>query len=165
MWELDYKESWARWIDAFELWCGESFLRVPWATGRSNQSILTEISPKYSLEGLMLKLKFQYFGHLMERSDSLEKTHAENDWTQEEKGTTEDELVRWHHQLNGLNLEQALGFGDGQGSLVCCSPWGQKESDRTEQLNWTRLHMPGFPVLPHLPEFTQNHVNSFVVTI
>ena len=74
MWELDYKESWARWIDAFELWCGESFLRVPWATGRSNQSILTEISPKYSLEGLMLKLKFQYFGDLRRRTDSLEKT-------------------------------------------------------------------------------------------
>ena len=85
----------------------------------------------------MLKLKFQYFGHLMERSDSLEKTHAENDWTQEEKGTTEDELVRWHHQLNGLNLEQALGFGDGQGSLVCCSVWGHKELDTTEQVNWT----------------------------
>ena len=73
-WELDYKESWAQWIDAFELWCGKRLLRVPWAARRSNQSILKEISPKYSLEGLMLKLKFQYFGHLMGRSDSFEKT-------------------------------------------------------------------------------------------
>ena len=164
-WELDYKESWAQWIDAFELWCGKRLLRVPWAARRSNQSILKEISPKYSLEGLMLKLKFQYFGHLMGRSDSFEKTHAENDWRQEEKGTTEDELVRWHHQFNGLELEQTPGFGDGQGSLVCCSPCGQKELDRTEQLNWTRLHMSGFPVLHHFQEFAQNHVNYFVVTI
>ena len=81
------------------------------------------------------------------------------------KGTTEDELVRWHHRFNGLELEQTPGFGDGQGSLVCYSPWGQKELDRTEQLNWTRLHMSGFPVLHHFQEFAQNHVNYFVVTI
>ena len=83
-WELDYKESWMQWIDAFELWRGKRLLRVPWAARRSNQSILKEISSKYSLEGLMLKLKFQYFGHLMGRRDSFEKTHTENDWRQEE---------------------------------------------------------------------------------
>ena len=74
MWELDYKESWVWRIDAFELWCWRRRLRVPWTVRRSNQSILKEISPGCSLEGLMLKLKLQYFGHLMVRVDSLEKT-------------------------------------------------------------------------------------------
>ena len=74
MCELDYKEVEHRRIDAFELWCWRRLLRVPWTARRSNQSILKEISPEYSLEGLMLKLKFQYFGHLMRRADSLEKT-------------------------------------------------------------------------------------------
>ena len=90
----------------------------------------------------MLKLKFQYFGHLMWRNDSLEKkkTDAGKDWRQEEKGATEDELVGWHHPLHGHEFEQVLGVADGQGSLVCCRPWGHKESDMTEQLNllnWT----------------------------
>ena len=76
-------------------------MRVPWTARRSNQSILKEISPEYSLEGLMLKLKLQYFGHLLQRVDSLEKTDAGRDWGQEEKGTTEDEMAGWHHRLNG----------------------------------------------------------------
>ena len=74
MWELDYKESWAPKNWCFELWCWRRLLRVPWTAGRCNQSILKEISPEYSLEGLMLKLKLQYFGHLMQRADSFEKT-------------------------------------------------------------------------------------------
>ena len=74
MWELDYKEIECRIIDAFELWCWRRLLRVPWTARRSNQSILKEISPEYPLEGLMLKLKIQYFGHLMQRANSLEKT-------------------------------------------------------------------------------------------
>ena len=80
-------------IDAFELWCWRRLLRVPWTAGRFNQSILKEISPGCSLEGLMLKLKLQYLGHLMRRVDSLEKTDAGRDWGQEEKGTTEDEVA------------------------------------------------------------------------
>ena len=72
-------------------------MRVPWTVRRSNQSILKEISPGCSLEGMMLKLKFQYFGHLMGRVDSLEKTDVGRDWRQEEKGTTEDEMAGWHH--------------------------------------------------------------------
>ena len=72
-------------------------MRVPWIARRSNQSILKEISLGCSLEGLMLKLKLQYFGHLMQRADSLEKTDAGRDWGQEEKGTTEDEMAGWHH--------------------------------------------------------------------
>ena len=80
-------------IDAFELWCWRRLLRVPWTAGRFNQSILKEISPGCSLEGLMLKLKLQYLGHLMRRVDSLEKTDAGRDWGQEEKRTTEDEVA------------------------------------------------------------------------
>ena len=84
-------------IDAFELWCWRRLLRVPWTSKRSNQSILKEISLGISLEGLMLKLKLQYFGHLMRRVDSLEKTDAGRNWGQEEKGMTEDEMAGWHH--------------------------------------------------------------------
>jgi len=80
-------------------------LRVPWTARRSNQSILKEIGPGCSLEGLMLKLKLQYFGHLMRRVDSLEKTDAGRDWGQEEKVMTEDEMAGWHHQLDGHEFE------------------------------------------------------------
>ena len=84
--------------DALELWCCRKLLRVPWTARRSNQSILKEISPEHSLEGLMLKLKLQYFGHLMRRVDSLEKTLKLGGIEgQEEKGTTEDEMAGWHH--------------------------------------------------------------------
>ena len=95
------KKAECRRIDAFELWCWRRLLRVPWTARRSNQSFLKEISPGISLEGMILKLKLQYFGHLMLRIDSLEKTDAGRDWGQEEKGTTEDEMAGWHHQLEG----------------------------------------------------------------
>ena len=92
-------------IDAFELWYWRRLLRVPWTARRSNQSIL-KISPGISLEGMMLKLKVQYFGHLMRRVDSLEKnSDAGRDWGQEEKGTTEDEMAGWHHRLDGCESE------------------------------------------------------------
>ena len=90
------KKAERRRIDAFELWCCRRLLRVPWTARRFNQSIL-KISPGISLEGMMLKLKLQYFGHLMQRVDSLEKTDAGRDWGQEKKGTTEDEMAGWHH--------------------------------------------------------------------
>ena len=101
-----------------------------------------EIQPVHSegdqpwdyLEGMMLKLKLQYFGHLMWKVDSLEKTLM-----QEDKGTTEDELARWHHWLDGREFEWTLGVGDGEGGLECCNSWGRKESDMTERLNWTEL--------------------------
>ena len=107
---------------------------------RSNQSILKEISPGCSLEGLMLKLKLQYFGHLMWKVDSLEKTDAGRDEGQEEKGTTEEEMAGWHHWLDGHEFEWTPGVGDGQGGLVCCDSWGCKESDTTEWLNWTESY-------------------------
>ena len=129
IWELDSKESWAWRI----------LLRVLWSARRPKQSVPNEISPEYALEGLMLKL--QYFGHLMQRADSLEKDpDAGKDWRQEEKGMIRDEIVGWHHQLNGHEFEQAPSVGERQGSLACCSLWGHKESDMTEWLNWTELN-------------------------
>ena len=92
-------------MDAFELWCWRRLLRVPWTARRSNQSILKVFSSEYSLERLMLKLKFQYFGHLMQRTDSFEKTLMLRKIEGEEKGMTEDEVVRWHQQLNGHEFE------------------------------------------------------------
>ena len=94
------KKAECRRIDASELWCWRRLLRVPWIARRSNQSILKEISPGCSLKGMMLKLKLQYSGHLMQRADSLEDSDAGRDWGQEEKGTIEDEVVGWHHRLN-----------------------------------------------------------------
>ena len=112
-------------IDAFELWCWRRLLRVPWTARKSNQSLLKEISLRCSLEGLMLKLKLQYFGHLMCRADSFEKTLML--WKiEEEKGTTEDEMVGWHHRLDGHGFGRTPGVGDGQGGLACYSPWGHK---------------------------------------
>ena len=131
------KKAERRRIDAFELWCWRRLLRVPWTARRSNQSILKEMSPVCSLEGMMLMLKLQYFGHLMWRVDSLEKTDAGKDWGQEEKGTTKDEMAGWHHWLDGREFEWTPGVGDGQGGLVCWDSWGSKESDTTERLNWT----------------------------
>ena len=92
-------------IDAFELWCWRRLLRVPWTARRFNQSILMEISPGISLGGIMLKMNLQYFGHLMRRDDSLEKTDAGRDWGQEEKGMTQDEMAGWHHRLDGHESE------------------------------------------------------------
>ena len=92
------KKAECRKIDAFELWCWRRLLRVPWTARRSNQSVLKEVSPEYSLEGLMLKLKLQYFGHLMWRSDSLEKTLMLGKIEGKEgKRMTEGEMVGWHH--------------------------------------------------------------------
>ena len=94
-------------------------MRVPWTARRSNQSVLKEINPEYSLEGLMLKLKLQYFGHLMGRANSLEKTLMLGKIEgRRRRGVTENEMAGWHHQLNGHEFEKALGDGEGQGSLV-----------------------------------------------
>ena len=110
-WTIKTTECWR--IDAFEIWCWRRLLRVPCTARRSNQSILKEISPKYSLGGLMLKLKFQFFGHLMWRVDPLEKTLLlGNIEGRRRRGTTEDEMFGWHHQLHGHEFEQGLGLGD-----------------------------------------------------
>ena len=130
----NFWQSTMRWrIYAFELWYWRRLLRIPWRTRRSNQSVLKEINPEYSLEGVMLKMKLQYFGHLMKRTHSF--SNAKKDWGQEEKGVTEAEMVGWHQWCNGHEFEQASGDSEGQGSLACCSPRGHKESDVTEQLS------------------------------
>ena len=125
-------------IDAFKLWCWRRLLRVPWTARRPNQSILKEISPRCSLEGLMLKLKLP--NTLTTSWEEL--THWRGPWCweglgQEEKGTTEDEMAGWHHRLNGHGFGWTPGLGDGQGGLACCDSLGRKESDTTERLNWT----------------------------
>ena len=92
--------------------------------------------PEYSLEGPMLKLKLQYSGHLIGRTISLEKILMLGKTEgRRRRGTTEDAMAGWHHRLDGHDFEQAPGVGDGRGSLACCSPWGCKELDMTEQLN------------------------------
>ena len=128
-------------IDVFELWCWRRLLRVPWTARRSNQSILKEISPGCSLEGLMLKLKLQYFGHLIK-----ELTYWKRPWCWEGlgaggEGTSEDEMVGWHHWLNGHGFGWTPGIGDGQEGLACCSSWGRKEcdSDWATELSWAEL--------------------------
>ena len=110
-------------IDALALRCWRRDLRVPWSARRSNQSILKEINPEYLLEGLVLKLKLQYFGHLMQRADSLEKTLIPG---KIEGRRRRDKMVGWHHRLHGHEFEQTLGDSEGQGSLGCCSPWGHR---------------------------------------
>ena len=136
-WTIKKAEWWR--IDGFELWCWRILLRVPWTAERSNQSILKEINPEYSLEWLMLKLKLPIFWPPDAKSQLIGKDPDDGkDWRQE-KGTTEDEVVGWHHWLNGHECEQTLGDGEGQGNLACYSPWGCKESDPTEWMNNNKM--------------------------
>ena len=135
-------------IDAFELRCWRRLLRVPW-TAKEIQPVHPKGNQsECSLEGLMLKLKLQYFGHLTWRVDSLKKTDAGRDCGQKEKGTTEDEMAGWHHWLDGCESEWTPGVGDGQGGLACCDSWGRKESDTTERLNWLTDWMNDLVVFP-----------------
>ena len=134
-WTVKKAERWR--IGAFELWCWRRLLRVLWTARISNQSILKEISPEYPLKWLILKLKLQY---LMEEPTYWKRPSCWKDWRQEEKGTTEDEMVGWHHQFKGHEYEQDLGVGNGLGILACCSSRGCKELDMTEQLNATELN-------------------------
>ena len=135
-WTVKKAEHWR--IDAFELWCWGRLLKVPWTARRSNQSILKEISPGCSLEEMMLKLKFQYFGHLMWRVDSLEKTLMLGGIGGRRKGMTEDEMAGWHHRLDGCESELTLGVGDEQGGLVCCDSCSHRVGhDWATELNWT----------------------------
>ena len=137
-WTLKKAECWR--IDVFELWwCWRRLLRVPWTARRSNQPTLKEISPGCSLDRLMLKLKLQYFDHLMWRADSLEKALMLGKIEGRRRRRRQDEMVGWHHWLNGHKFGWTPGVGDGQGGLACCDSWGCKESDTTEQLNWTEL--------------------------
>ena len=117
-------------IDALEPWCWRRLLRGPWTARWNHDWFLKEISPEYSLEELMLKL--QWFGHLMQRADSLEKILMLGKIEGRRRGWQRtDEMVGWHHHLNGHEFEQTPGDSEGQGSLSCCGPWGHKELDTT----------------------------------
>ena len=121
-------------IDAFELWCWRRLLRVPWTARRSNQSILKENRTDVEAETPIIwppDVKSWLIG---------KDPEARKDWGQDEKGTTEDEMVGWHHWLNGHGFGWTLGVGDGQGGLGCCGSWGCKELDMTEWLKWTELN-------------------------
>ena len=131
-WTLKKAECWR--IDAFELWCWRRLLRGPWTSRRSSQSILKEISPGCSLEGLILLPPHVKSWLIGKDSD------PGRDWGQEEKGMTEDKMAGWHHRFNRCEFEWTPGVGDGQGGLVCCDSWGRKESDTTEWLNWSELN-------------------------
>ena len=139
MWELDYKESWAP-----KNWCFwtvvlEKTLECPLDYMRPNQSILKEISPECSLKALMLKLKLQCFGQLLQRADSFQKTLMLGKMEGRRRMGWQDEMDGWHHQLNGPEYVWTLGVGDGWGGLVCCRSWAHKELNTTEQLNWTEV--------------------------
>ena len=122
-------------IDGFELWCWRRLLRVPWTPRTSNQSMLKEVSPDWrtyaEAETPILwppDVKSWLIG---------KDPDAGKDWGQKDKGTTEDEMVGWHHRLNGHGFGWTPGVGDGKGGLACCGSWGRKKSDTTERLNWT----------------------------
>ena len=144
------KKAEHRRIDAFKLWCWRRLLRVPWTAKRSNQSILKEISPEYSLQGLMLKLTLQYFAHLMGRADSLEKTLLLGKIEGRGEGMTENKVVGWHRRLNEPESEQAPGDGAGQGGLLCCSHGVAQSrtglSDSNNKQGGLRKPGDGFPV-------------------
>ena len=143
-------------IDALELWYWRRLLRGPWTARRSNQSILKEISPEYSLEGLRLKLKLQYFGHLMGRTDSLEKTLMMEKIEGGRRRGRQRMIVGWHHQLDGHEFEQALDVGDGRGGLPSMG-LQRVGQDWATELNWSNEQFHQAPwstecFTPH-PEF------------
>ena len=136
-WTVKKAERWR--IDAFELWCWRRLLRVPWIARRSNQSILKEISPGCSLEGLIAEAETPILWPPHAKSWLIGKDlDAGRDWGQEEKGTTEDEMAGWDHWLDGCESEWTPGVGDGQGGLVCCDSWGCRVGhDWAIELSWT----------------------------
>ena len=123
--------------DAFELWCWRRLWRVPWTARRSNQSILREINPEYYWKDWCWSWNSNTLATWCKEPTHWKDPDAGEDWRQEKKGMPEDEMVGWHHPLNGFEFEQTLEDSEEQWSLAFCSPWGRKESDTTELLKWT----------------------------
>ena len=136
MWELDHKEDWAPRIDASELWCWRRLLRVPWTARRPNQSILKEISSWIVIGKTDAEAEAPILWPPDAKSQ-LKGKDPDAGKDRKQKELTEDEMVGWHHQLNGHESEQAPGYDEGQGGLVWCSLWGHRVSDTTKQLNIT----------------------------
>ena len=138
-WTVKKAECWR--IDGFELWCWRRLMRVPWTARRSNQSILKEISPELSLEGLILKLETPVLWPPHAKSWLIGKDSDDGrDWGKEEKGMTEDKMAGWHHRLDGHEFEWTPGVGDGQGGLECCNSWSCRvRRDWATELNWSRF--------------------------
>ena len=137
MWELDYKESWVS-----KNWCFWSVVLEKTLEGPLDFKEIKPANPKGNQSWIFIeRTDVEVETPILWSPDAknwLIRTDpdAGKDWRQEEKGMTEDEMVGWHHQLDGHEFEQVLGVGDGQGGLACCSPWGHKEPDMTEGLNW-----------------------------
>ena len=135
MWELDHKEGWAP-----KSWCFQTVVLEKTLESPLHCKEIQSVNPKGNQLWIFIgrtgaEVKLQYFGHLMQRADSLEKTLTLGDWRKKQKRGTEDEMVGWHHWVNGYELGQILVDGEGQGGLACCSTWGCKESDMTWWLN------------------------------
>ena len=148
MWEMDHKEGCVQKNSCFQsVVCWRRLLWATWTARKSNQSILKEINSEYSLEGLMLKLSLRYFGHLMRKADSLEKNMMLGQM--EGRMTRGQQMVGWHHWLNGHEFEQTPGDGERKGSLACCSPWDHQElaqlSDWTTTSSLNTMHGKFFP--------------------
>ena len=143
-WTIKKAEHWR--IDVFQLWCWRRLLRVPWTARRSKP-----VHPKGDQSWVFIERIDVEAAAPIHGSPDMKNwltgkdPDAGKDWRQEEKGTTEHEVVGWHHQLNGHGLGWTLGVGDGQGGLACCDSWGRRESDRTERLNWTELNVYRVP--------------------
>ena len=141
MWELDYKESWAP-----KNWCFWTVVLEKTLESPLESKEIQPVNPKGDQSWIFIgRTDAEAETPILWSADVKnwligKDPDAGKDWRWKEKGTTEDEMVGWHHWLNGHGFEQALGIGDGQGSLVCCSSWGHKESDTTEQLKWTELN-------------------------
>ena len=152
--------------DAFELWCWERFLRIPWTARRSNQSILKEFSPVHFIGRTDAEAEVSILWPPDVNSPLIRKDpEAGKDWRQEEKGTTEDKMVGWHHWLNGQEFEQTPEDGEGQGSLACSSPWVRNELDMTEQLNNNQAYPSLFSREIFFFFFKGSDLNSTIILI